>query len=401
VDWSEQVVGKPEAGWLFQQSASIFDSGARPQKITTELKNTKKGWEKKKMFGMQKAKSIIVLTVAIIWVAANLQAQVPTAQPPKAAGNLVSDSPKFVEDWSSPSLKGSSLVAFPPLVGQVDEFKDYSFEITRVQWRPGDPIDLFIMKPAGVKRPPVILYLYSYPFDNDRYGKDDFRRFLTKNGFAAVGFVSALTGNRYRSGRPMKEWFVSQLRESLATSAHDVQMLLNYLAERGDFDMDHVGMFGEGSGASIAILAAASDSRIKTLDLLNPWCDWPDWMAKSTLIPENERPGFLKPEFLSLIAPLDPVKWLPELKTQKVRLQEVKSVTVTPSESRQKIEAAAPANVAIVRYDDTKAFKGMVATGTVFDWMKRQMQGGTTQNYRASGQAQAKDSSEPERQSQR
>jgi hypothetical protein len=351
--------------------------------------------KKNKTCGMQKANPIIVWAVGIMMLlVANLQAQVLAPAPPKPAGDIASDAliPKveFKEDWSSPSLKGSNLVALDPLVGQVDEFKDYTFEITRVQWRPTDPIDLFIMKPAGVKKPPVILYLYSYPFDNDRYRKDDFRRFLTKSGFAAVGFVSALTGERYRSGRPMKQWFVSELRESLATSAHDVQMLLDYLETRGDFDMDHVGMFGEGSGASIAILAAASDPRIKTLDLLNPWCDWPDWMAKSTLVPENERPGLLKPEFLAGVAPLDPLKWLPELKTQTIRLQEVKSVTVTPGEARTKLEAVAPANLQVLRYNDTKEFAATVANGTVFDWIKQQTHNPNSRQYRAAGQEQSK-----------
>lgn len=305
-------------------------------------------------------------------------------------GSLV---PKIIEDLSTPSLKGSNLVQGEPIVGDVETGDPaYTLEMTRVQWRPADPIDLYIIKPAGVPKPPVILYLYSYPFDNDRYLKSDFRKFLTKNGFAAVGFVSALTGQRYHSPRPMKEWFVSELRESLSTSAHDVQMILNYLATRGDLDMDRVGMFGEGSGASIAILAAAVDPRIKTLDLLNPWCDWPEWMAKSTLIPENERPGFLKPEFLAGVAPLDPVKWLPELKTQKIRLQEVKSVTVTPNEARQKLEAIIPANVELVRYDDTKAFAKIVKSGNTFDWIKQQMQSGKSEDYRAVGPAQAKSS---------
>src|SRR5208282_4573863 len=47
------------------------------------------------------------------------------------------------------------------------------------------------------KNPPVILYLYSYPFENDRFLNPEFGKFLTKNGFAAVGFASALTGQRY------------------------------------------------------------------------------------------------------------------------------------------------------------------------------------------------------------
>jgi cephalosporin-C deacetylase-like acetyl esterase len=59
----------------------------------------------------------------------------------------------------------------------------------------------------------------------------------------------------------MREWFISELQESLATSAHDVQMVLNYLASRNDLDMSRVGMFTAGSGANIAILASAVDAR--------------------------------------------------------------------------------------------------------------------------------------------
>ena len=253
------------------------------------------------------------------------------------------------------------------LNGGLDEHNPtFTRDLVRVQWRPADPIDLYIIKPKAVKKPPVILYLYSYPFETDRFLKNDFAAFLAKNGFAAVGFASALTSTRYR-GRPMKEWFVSELQESLATSAHDVQMILNYLATRGDLDMDHVGMFGDGSGATIAILAAAVDPRIKTLDLLNPWGDWPDWLAKSALIPAKERPDYLRPEFLEKVAPLDPVHWLPDLKTQKVRLQEVKTVAVTPIEAKQKIEAAAPANAKIVRYDTIAQFSNAVADGSGFE----------------------------------
>jgi hypothetical protein len=190
----------------------------------------------------------------------------------------------------------------------------------------------------------------------------------------------------------MKEWFVSQLPESLATSAHDVQMILNYLAKRGDFDMNRVGMFGEGSGASIAIMAAAVDPRIKTLDLVNPWGDWPDWMAKSTLIPARERSDYLKPEFLAGIASLDPVQWLPKLKTQNIRVTEVSSVTVTPEEARQKIEAAFPKDAEVLHFADTKAFLISIATGTAFDWVKQKTVSGMPLQIQVVGQAEQKSS---------
>ena len=302
--------------------------------------------------------------------------------------NLLSSelTPKVMEDFSTPALTSSTaLDSIQSLELGRDDDPSFTREVTRVQWRPGDPIDLYIVKPVGVKKPPVILYLFDYPTETDQYHRREFCRLVTKEGFAAVGFVGALTGQRYHD-RPMKEWFVSELRESLSTSAHDVQMILNYLATRGDVDMDRVGMFGDGSGATIAILTAAVDPRIKTLDLLDPWGDWPDWIAKSTRIPEKERPDYLKPEWLAGAAPLDPVKWLPELRTQKVRIQFVKMVGITPVESQQKMEAAVPANAQIVHYDDSEAFRSAVSDGSGFSWIKRQMQAGTVQQYRAAGE---------------
>jgi hypothetical protein len=60
--------------------------------------------------------------------------------------------------------------------------------------------------------------------------------------------------------------------------------------------------------------------------------------------PGKERPDYLKLGWLAGVAFLDPVKWLPELKTQKVRVQFVKTVAITPVEAQQQIEADVPAN---------------------------------------------------------
>jgi hypothetical protein len=152
-------------------------------------------------------------------------------------------------------------------------------------------------------------------------------------------------------------------------------MVLNYLESRGDLDMTRVGIWGDGSGASIAIMAAAVDPRIKVLDLLDPWGDWPDWLAKSSLVPEKERAAYLKPEFLKGIENLEPTKWLPELKTRRVRLSYIKEdLTVTPTVVQEHIEAAAPPSVKLVHYENLKAFRADVAsTGKGFDWIKEQL----------------------------
>jgi len=345
---------------------------------------------------------IVVFVMAIVGTLAAQAQQVSKQAPPETAAsksladevlpNLSSAdlTPKVVEDYTTPALTaGTVLGDAEPLELEHDEDPQFTRELVRVMWRPGDPIDLYIIKPAGVKKPPVILHLYDYPTETDHYLRREFCRLVTKNGFAAVGFVPALTGQRYHD-RPMKEWFVSELRESLATSAHDVQMILNYMATRGDVDMSRVGMFGDGSGASIAILAAAVDPRIKTLDLLDPWGDWPDWIAKSTRIPERERPDYLKPDWLAVVAPLDPVKWLPQLKTQKIRIQFVRDVGITPADVQQKIEAAVPAGAKIVHYDNAAAFRTAIAGGTGFDWIKQNTQFSVAPGYSAAGQAQGK-----------
>jgi hypothetical protein len=346
--------------------------------------------------------TVLVASVGSVWAQSVSEPQSDktdsATQPPAVRGNISSASltPKIVEPSTTPSLEGSDLKPFPVISGDVDTIDNaYTHEVTRVQWRPGDPIDLYIVKPAGIKNPPVILYLYSYPFENDRFLNHDFCKFLVKDGYAAIGFASALTGHRYHD-RPMKEWFVSELAESLATSAHDVQMILNYLSTRGDVDMNRVGMFGDGSGAAIAILAAAVDPRIKTLDLLDPWGDWPAWIAKSTRIPEKERPDYLKPEWLANVAPLDPIKWLPQLKTPRIRIQLIKSVTVTPQEAQKKLEAAAPANAQIIHYENSPAFQQAIAGGKGFDWIKKQMAFRVIDEYSAAGQSQDKSSSSPQ-----
>jgi hypothetical protein len=229
-----------------------------------------------------------------------------------------------------------------------------------------------VIRPKGAIKPPAILYLYSYPSETDIFRNDAYCANVTREGFAAIGFVSALTGHRY-TNRPMKQWFVSELQEALGSSVHDVQMILNYLSTRDDLDMSRIGMFGVGSGATIAILAAAADPRINAIDLIDPWGDWPEWMAKSSLIPEVERPNYLKPEFLKKVAPLDPVEWLPRLKSQHVRLQQILDDSVTPRVAQARMKAAASGIAQIVAYDTTQKFSAAESGDKLLLWVKDQL----------------------------
>ena len=290
----------------------------------------------------------------------------PGATQTKDAGEPAA---KSIERWDRLSLRDSDLRADPPLMGQTDTFPGFTRELIRVEWRPGDPIDLYIVRPTGVAKPPVILYLYGYPGEAVRFLDPALCKTVTKNGYAAVGFSSMLTGQRYHDV-PMKEWFVSDLPRSLVGTAHDVQMILNYLSNRGDFDMSRVGMFGEGSGGTIALLAASVDPRIRAVDILNPWGDWPNWLARSPLVPEAERASYVTPGFLDLVAEWDPVKVLPQLTSVPLRLQQNLWDINTPASARQRIAASIPSNGVLAQYKDEKDYYEKVGhSGKMLDWM--------------------------------
>ncbi len=251
------------------------------------------------------------------------------------------------------------------------ESADYTSELVRFQWRPADPIDAWVVKPRGVEKPRVALYIYGYPSYADRFRNDDWCKAATRNGVAAVGFVSALTGDRFR-GRPMKEWFIPELQESLTSSVHDVQLIIDYLERRGDLTVDKVGMFGQGSGATIAILAAATDKRIGAVDALNPWGDWPDWLKESPAVPDDVRSSLLTPEFLQKASVVEPITYLPELKDRELRVQQILDDPDTPAVARDKIAGAVPGDD-LVRFKDTPAHKEAWKTFGLSGWLAKEL----------------------------
>jgi dienelactone hydrolase len=273
------------------------------------------------------------------------------------------------EDWSSLQIGASKLQPEPPVVGDLDEQDHFTRQLVIVKWRPGDPIDLWIAMPKGVKNPPVVLYLYGHKEDTERFRDNRWCERVTSGGVAAVGFVSALTTQRFHD-RPMRQWFVSEMQESLGSTVHDVKFILDYLASRGDMDLTRVGMFGQGSGGAIAILAAAADPRIKAIDLLEPWGDWPDFLAKSVVVLDDpEHANYAKPEFLKKVEPLDPVKWLPQLKIP-IRMQQVRDDGLVPIESKEALKNAAPKQTQVRRFETKMDMFHAEKGGVLFSWVK-------------------------------
>jgi hypothetical protein len=172
----------------------------------------------------------------------------------------------------------------------------------------------------------------------------------------------------------MKEWFVSELQESLVTSVHDVQMTLNYLDSRGDLDINHIRIFGEGSGGTIAILSASADPRIKAVDVLDPWGDWPEWLAKSPQVPDSERPNYLTPEFLAKVSPPDPIQWLPISGAHPLRLEQTLFTSETPDAVRRRLLEALPPGAISIQYKDPVEYPCEASTeGKILDWLRQKL----------------------------
>jgi hypothetical protein len=260
-----------------------------------------------------------------------------------------------------------------PKLLEIAEIPKTSFirETARAEWRPGDPFYFYIIRPKGVAKPPVILYLPSFPDDTDLFLRNDWCELAVRGGYAVVGFVGNATGHRTRY-RLLKEWFVSEMPEALTSTTHDVQMILDYLSSRGDLDMDHVAMYGAGSGGSIAIFASVVDSRIKVLDLLAPWGDWKTWLSGTVVIPENERATYTKPEFVASVSPLDPAMWLPKIQAKSLRIEDIRGNKAMPDKAQEKLEAAAPDFALINQYGNGRAFLATQVPPSVLEWAKSQ-----------------------------
>jgi pimeloyl-ACP methyl ester carboxylesterase len=297
--------------------------------------------------------TVVAALLAFALGSLSLPAQSPSDLTAAVGNTVLSGQP---EDLARLSLSGRSLPTPAPLLLQRDDEPEFTRELFRVEWRTGDPIDLYVIRPAHVARPPVTIFLYGFPSETDRFRDNAYCRMVTQRGYAAIGFVSALTGQRFH-GRGLTEWFVSDLPLALVTTVHDVQMVLNYLETRKDLDASEVGMFAQGSGGSVAVLAASVEPRLKRIDLIDPWGDWPAWLAGSSMILEDERPKLTTKEFEDSVAALDPVRLLPGMDSSRFQLLDVAYDRDTPAEARKAMESSMPRGASILLYATPAEFQ--------------------------------------------
>jgi len=96
-------------------------------------------------------------------------------------------------------------------------------------------------------------------------------------------------------------------------------------------------------------------------------------LATSPFVPQDERPDYVKPEFLKKAAALETVEWLPKIQAKKFRLQQLLFETDTPKAVKEKLRAAVPAGTPVVLYKTLEEFKRAFPYSTNLEWMEHEL----------------------------
>ena len=152
-------------------------------------------------------------------------------------------------------------------------------------------------------------------------------------------------------------------------------MIINFVETRPNLDAHRIGMFGQGSGATIAALAAASDPRIRAVDLLDP-CggDWNLWLKQSSLVPDNERAAVNTSRFLEDVAQLDPLSRFAHFAPERARLQQTSFDRNTPQNIQAILASAMPAGAEIIRYESVEDYEQEASSGgKILNWLSKKL----------------------------
>src|SRR5580765_3192690 len=120
----------------------------------------------------------LVPVMKLLSLALHFAAAIMLATCPAALAQFSSPSPS-AEDITSISLASSQLYPDPPELVEKDVEPEYISEWIKVQWRSDDPIYLYVVRPAKVPKPPVVIYLYDYPAETDIFRDSDWCEHVT------------------------------------------------------------------------------------------------------------------------------------------------------------------------------------------------------------------------------
>jgi len=90
-------------------------------------------------------------------------------------------------------------------------------------------------------------------------------------------------------------------------------------------------------------------------------------------VPEDERPEYVKPDFLKKAAMLDPLAWLPKIQAKKFRLDDQLFDTETPKSAKEKLRAAVFPGASVMFYKNMDEFKAAFQDGKNLRWIQHEL----------------------------
>jgi predicted esterase len=202
--------------------------------------------------------------------------------------------------------------------------------------------DAYLVVPVGAKKAASVIWFHWLESGAPTSNRTEFLD--EAKAMAHRGVVSLLVDGTL----PWKEPPTS-IAHDVAAVEREVKMLrrgVDLLTARPEVDPDHIAAVGHDFGSMYCSLLFGADERVKALAMMTPTARWADWFYRYWRIRDPEA------DYLSAMAPLDPVTWLPRANGRAILLQFSASDRFVPTDVAREITDAAGASAEDRTYDD-------------------------------------------------
>jgi dienelactone hydrolase len=178
----------------------------------------------------------------------------------------------------------------------------------------GDPVEAYLVRPGGAQTPgrhPGVVFWHWLDTEAPDGNRTEF--LSEAQSLARRGVVSLLPQGRF-------PWRIDPSGSTADTREVEAEVArfragIDLLIGDAGVDPDHVAVVGHDFGGMLAILAAASDQRIRGVVAMAPTPRWADWFLPFWAIAED------RIEYLAAMRGLDPVERIAAVSPRPILLQ--------------------------------------------------------------------------------
>jgi uncharacterized protein len=144
------------------------------------------------------------------------------------------------------------------------------------------PASLFLpVKPA----PPFPCIIVQHGYGGDKSMGGTFASVLIPRGYAVIAIDIEYHGERKEAGKDVLSTDIEDDARALSQTVVDLMRTVDYLASRGDIDMNGIGYIGASLGSFLGAVFAGVDERVKSVFLIVGGGDWEKMLATSKVGP--------------------------------------------------------------------------------------------------------------------